>query len=302
MNFDLTETHRAQTKKSPGSVLLSIVSAFWHLVGVGLIGLGIIAIVDTDGMILWDTAVRQVYHFIGLGIVVIILATLGSMSAKDDKPTLKAAVYFYTILFLAIAFVFLIIIVFASEEWLEVIVEVTWSSFRNQFPDSWQLYTAQEAWDNVKLLFLDNSTWFYIVIGWNAFSMGTGLIVTFIMLTFKNVIGTMLFWMNIVVLVAGIIFIWACSVIASVLPDEEGMLVGLLVPGCLTVIVGVVGVVTCRNTEAITEHAQIKIIPATSTTMFIQNNIVPMTFLNVSMMKVTIRPVPMENAFQPITI
>jgi len=35
-----------------------------------------------------------------------------------------------------------------------------------------------------------------------------GLIVAFIMLEFKNVIGTMLFWMNIVIFVAGIIFLW----------------------------------------------------------------------------------------------
>jgi hypothetical protein len=33
-------------------------------------------------------------------------------------------------------------------------------------------------------------------------------VVVFIILTFKNVIGTMLFWMNMVILVAGIVWIW----------------------------------------------------------------------------------------------
>jgi hypothetical protein len=61
------------------------------------------------------------------------------MTAKAEHPTLKAAIYFYIVLFLAIAFLFLIIIVFANEEWLGIIVEITWSGFRDQFPDEWQL-------------------------------------------------------------------------------------------------------------------------------------------------------------------
>lgn len=157
--------------------------------------------------------------------------------------------YFYTVLFLMIAVVFLAIIVFAVPAWLQVIVELTWDTLHAQFPDSWQLYTAQQAWDEMMVLFDENSVYVYLGVGWSGFSMLAGLIVTFIMLEFKNVIGTMLFWMNVVILVAGIIFIWACSALAQVLPQST--LVGLLVPGCMIVIVGIVGVATCRNTDVL---------------------------------------------------
>ena len=81
---------------------------------------GVIAISDPSGELLWETAARQVYHFIGLGAFVILLSALGIMTARQDHATLKAAIYFYIVLFLLIGFAFMAIIVFTLPAWLEV--------------------------------------------------------------------------------------------------------------------------------------------------------------------------------------
>lgn len=93
MNFDLTHKYLPKEHRSPGFWVLTIICVLWDIVGAALIVIGVIAIIDTTGELLWETASRQAYHFIGLGIFIVILSSLGTMSAKADHPTLKAAMY-----------------------------------------------------------------------------------------------------------------------------------------------------------------------------------------------------------------
>lgn len=73
MNFDLTQKYPKRESQSPGACLLTGVSVIWHVVGLGLVIIGVVAIIDVNAELLWETAARQVYHFIGLGAVTIVL-------------------------------------------------------------------------------------------------------------------------------------------------------------------------------------------------------------------------------------
>ena len=92
------------------------------------------------------------------------------------------------------------------------------------------------------------------IVVWNAFSMVTGMICAFVMLTFRNVLGTMLFWMNCVVFVAGVAFVVCCYVLVPILPID--WLAGLFLGACLTIVSGAVGVFVCRTDKVRTAHVR----------------------------------------------
>ena len=152
-------------------------------------------------------------------------------------------------MFLLIVFVFLSIIVLGVPSWLEVIVDVAWDVLHTYFPSSWQTLTSYEVWDKIWDWYLNEPWVVWIVVAWNAFSMVGGMICAYMMLTFRNVLGAMLFWMNCVVLAAGVAFVICCYVLVPVVPTS--WLGGLFLAGCLTIVSGAVGIFTCRQRNVI---------------------------------------------------
>eukprot|EP00750_Incisomonas_marina_P009967 INCI16199.4.p1 GENE.INCI16199.4~~INCI16199.4.p1 ORF type:complete len:841 (-),score=159.48 INCI16199.4:3548-6070(-) len=263
LNFDVDECKRqreAQNKEakaaggkrpcSPRAGCLTVLSWLWFLIGIAIVLLGVIALIDTT--VLWDTAVRQVWHLLGFGICTILLAILGIMTARADRPTLRAMSLFYIILFLFVGVIFLVVIVFGVPTWLEAIVEAAWDTFRPQFPNSWQLYTATEAYDEMVALFMANAAYFYSAVVLILLSMTIGLLLSFLILRFRNVIGTMLFWVNLVVLACVIMYIVAVAALGIVLPTQT--FAAVIVPAVWTAVSNVVGLFTCRHSKALVAY------------------------------------------------
>lgn len=252
MNFELifkTAKRAPREGKSPASYFLMGVSVIWVIIGVVSILVGIVSILADADTYLWENADALVFHFIGLGLVIIVLAVLGIMAAQADRQTLKAAFYLYINMFLLIGFVFLSVITLGIPSWLEIIVEIAWEQLYLYFPNEWQVYSAAQAWQLIWEWYQEQPYIVWIIVAWNAFSMIGGMICTFIMLTFRNVLGTMLFWMNCIILIAGVAFVVCCYVLIPILPTD--WLVGLFLAGCFTVVAGGVGVFVCRREKVL---------------------------------------------------
>jgi hypothetical protein len=251
MNHDLDYKPPKLREKSSACKALAAISTIWIFIGLGFILIAITSILNADGDFLWDGAAGLVWWFAGFGVLMIVLATLGVMAADGDGPTLKATFYLYINMFLIIVFLVLSVIVLGVPTWLNVIVDVIWNGLYTYFPSDWQTLSSEEAWDKIETWYTGEGTWIVaLIIGWNAFSMIGGMICAFIMLTFRNVLGTMLFWMNCVLFIAGVAFVVACYVLSPVLPNL-GWRSGLFLAGSLTIVSGTVGFFTCRQQKVI---------------------------------------------------
>lgn len=248
MNFDMVfkQPKRPRSEgKSAASVFLLVISVIWTIIGSSIVCVGILTVLADADEILWQNAGKLVFHLVGLGILTIILAVLGIMTANADRQTLKAAFYLYINMLLILVFIFLSVITLGIDSWLEVIVEIGWEYMYSYFPNDWQTLSSGEAWDRIWGWYQEQPYIVGIIVAWNAFSMVGGMICAFIMLTFRNVLGTMLFWMNCVVFVAGVAFVVCCYVLVPILPLD--WLAGLFLAGVLTIVSGGVGVFVCRR-------------------------------------------------------
>ncbi len=96
MNFDMVfkePKRRPSQGRSAPAVFLLIISIVWVLLGGAVFSLGITSVLADADTTLWDNAGRLVYHFLGLGVLMITLAVLGILTANADGQTLKAVFY-----------------------------------------------------------------------------------------------------------------------------------------------------------------------------------------------------------------
>jgi hypothetical protein len=251
MNHDLEfeKPFQEEGHKSAASVFLTIISVIWILIGVMFIILAIISVTGED--LLYEGSGSLVFWFAGFGVLIIVFAVLGVMTAEADKPTLKATFYLYINMFMMIIFIILSVIVLGIPSWLHAMVDLMWNSLYSYFPFDWQTLSSEEAWDLIYTWYTGEGAWVVaLIVSWNAFSMFGVMICAFIMLTFRNVLGTMLFWMNCLLFIAGVAFVTASSLLLPVLPNTAWQF-ALFLAGGLTIVSGAVGFFTCRQDKVI---------------------------------------------------
>ena len=147
-------------KHSCAAYVLTTFSVLWLIPGLALVGLIVYTFLP-DTALLWDTQTRQVPIMATLAAVMVILSCMGIDGSFKPAPSIVLILYFYIVLILCLASIFLCAMPFVLLNVLEQVAATQWVVVKSNFPDSWQGYNSTEALYEIQALFMNNS---YIVI------------------------------------------------------------------------------------------------------------------------------------------
>lgn len=218
----------------------------WDLIGLGLVIVAVL-IMSAPSIFkeFWESSSRQIYHILFTGIFTAILASFGFAGARSDGPTLKICFYFYLVIC-----VFVVTLIFTfSAVWLgallEILFESVWDQIRVQFPAEMTGLTAKKALAQIKAAIEGN---LHIVAPSIAFvwlSIIGGIIMSGVVLTCRNITGTLGFFTNVLLLAIGAGFLFIASYISNALSLTTELWVysiPTLVPGIAMLSVGFMGI------------------------------------------------------------
>lgn len=235
-------------KKSGASKVLYCFNVIWEIVGLGLIGLGTLALSGVD--FLWDTAKRQGEMFIILGCAIMFICVVGIMVAHQDKPTLKSWIYFIITLFVLFLVILLLIAAFAMNDFFHQVIGLSWFTFKLQFPDSWQVLNYTEALTQFETVIVDNAKIVWPAFGFTGVSLVVCVVCGGIILWWHNIIITLMTLMNAVLTTTGILLMIMLASLSSLL--EFNTFVGMLLVPVFIIITGLLGMCTCHKQKVIT--------------------------------------------------
>lgn len=237
-------------------VLLAL-CALWAMVGLALIIMSVLILAVPDWF--WESAPRQVYHIIAIGILTSIVSSFGIAGARSRGPNLKICFFFYTVMCVMIFFVLLAAMAAFLQNLFMVLMEQAWDNFRVQFPASMAGMSANEARAHIEKIILENGIYIWPVVIAIILSVILASAFSGVVLKWRNIKGTMDFFGNAVMFILGILFLVAGSFIAQVLGRSDTLsayIVPSMLPGGFVLVSGLLG--NLHLAPCLTDQARIR--------------------------------------------
>merc|ERR1739848_930682 len=112
-------------------------------------------------------------------------------------PSLKMCFYFYILVCILVAGILLTTCIVWLGALLEVLLESVWDKLRLQFPADMVQLNSREATEHIKAFILENLTIFVPILVFIWLSVILGIIFSGVVLTCKNIAGTLAFFTSI---------------------------------------------------------------------------------------------------------
>lgn len=245
VGFDQPSKH-AQPNKTKCELCLPkalmALCVIWDIIGLGLVIMSVLILAAPT--MFWESASRQVYHVLAIGIITAILASFGFAGARSTRPTLKICFYFYIVICVLIALLLMVVCAFALKPLVEVVLESAWDNLRVQFPAEMTGMDAKRATEHIESEISNYAgiIWPVIIFIW--LSVVGGIVMAGFLLTCKNITGTMGFFTNILLLGLGVVFLVTGSFVSQILSLTEKLwayTIPILLPGIFMLTIGFLG-------------------------------------------------------------
>jgi len=225
---------------------LMALCVIWDLIGLGMVILGV-AIMAAPTMFkdFWESASRQMGHVLGLGIATAILSSFGFAGARSKGPSLKMCFYFYILICIFVAGAILTASIVWLSALLSVLFESVWDKLRVQFPADMVKLSSEQALEHIKAVFFDNLVIFVPIIVFIWLSIILGIIFSGVVLTCKNIAGTLAFFTSVLLIGCGGLFFYYGGFMSTILSLSTNLWaysIPTLLPGIAMVTVGVMGI------------------------------------------------------------
>jgi len=199
VGFERASKHAADVEKTKcqkflPKVLMAL-CGLWNLLGFASV-ITAVAILAAPQMFknVWDSASRNITFVLFLGIMAIILASFGYAGARASGPTLKMCFYFYILICILLVLILLGVSAVWINSLLKVLFDALWDSIRTQFPTSMIGMTSAQAWDQILVVLEKNAMFIIPVVVFIYLSNIVGIVVSGVVLTCRNIMGTMSFF------------------------------------------------------------------------------------------------------------
>eukprot|EP00750_Incisomonas_marina_P021440 INCI4403.1.p1 GENE.INCI4403.1~~INCI4403.1.p1 ORF type:complete len:1790 (-),score=258.98 INCI4403.1:108-5477(-) len=238
---------RSQGRKSGAGWLLTIFGSIWLIVGLGLVGLGLYALVP-ETELLWDTQSRQVPLLCGAGLGVVALSATSIHGAWKRVPSIALIAYFYVVLLLFLGIAFVAVIPFLLGPVYDQLLETLWPGLKSSFPNSWQAYNASTAMLAIEDVVSSNLASFVAGGCFVVLSMLVGIICSYLNLTAHVITRNFEMIMNLVFFGMGIFALW--SGLTRLVDLSDTVFIAMVTGSCMLTFTGLLGTLAaCQRHE-----------------------------------------------------